>query len=197
MNLGKTKSSVTALMMMLLVVSLQTVLAQSASGTWTGYVNGWVPDRTTSVTAPVARLGYAPQPWWWWTQAQWQHTQLTVMNLAQRQHEVEAEWVAAQQRLEQRQELMRAQQRVQQLEREAQALREQQQREQDLAQAQHQAAEARAQALKSLEVVPMAREKEPAPVQPSPKASGKGPDIHRWVDEEGVVHYSTRPRNRR
>ena len=22
----------------------------------------------------------------------------------------------------------------------------------------------------------------------------KGPDIHRWVDEEGVVHYSTKPR---
>jgi hypothetical protein len=35
--------------------------------------------------------------------------------------------------------------------------------------------------------------REAARLEQANKPGAKGPDVHRWVDEDGVVHYSTKP----
>lgn len=177
------------------------VLAQPVPGVWTGYVNGWQPSNAAAPTvrpAPhgvrrVAPVVAVPVPFYAprveerhdesraelarleaqqaALQAQQQAFQAQLLAEQQRAAAEQQRAADAQQRLlaEQRRQVELERVRLEE-ERAAAALRrEQEQRERELA----------------------ARE---AARQEEARHATPGPDIHRWVDDEGVVHYSTRAR---
>lgn len=187
------------------------------SGVWTGYVNGWVRDpvRVTPVLDTVGRptltkrqrdslalQQLAAQQNFFATQSY-----LQMQDLAARQSEQQATQLARQEELAA--ERRRAEQ-EQALAAEAQLLAQQQQlavQQQLLAQQQQQAAaeelarvaerEARLKLLEAEQKLLVEREAgrlAQARAEADAKPREKGPDIHRWVDEDGVVHYSTKPR---
>lgn len=194
-------------------------VAQPQPGVWGGYVTGWQP----SSSGPAVRLLPAPalqafqvqrlQAQQWWA---WQRFTTTQVALAQQlarprsDEETRAEEVA---RAALQAELAREQQRVteqqallaeQRLAAQQEALRLQQQ----LLEQARERTEAARQALvdeqlhrarqreaeQALEAEREALRKATERAEAAAKPRTKGPDIHRWVDEDGVVHYSTRPK---
>jgi|GEM_PF-4839786 septal ring factor EnvC (AmiA/AmiB activator) len=206
----------------MLALVLTSVLAQPVPGTWTGYVNGWVPDTSPRPVmplsvGPVRRPVLTPQQQQVIVWSQWaaQQQYLAQQTLLERQKEDararEADALAAQQRLTAQQDVLIQQQQAAQAQLLAQQAQLAAQQQQLLAQQQQRDAELtlarleeeKAQALKKereeKEREVAAREAarlELARAEAS-KPGEKGPDIHRWVDEDGVVHYSTRPPSRR
>ena len=200
-----------------LVLLSSVALAQQGPGVWSGYVNGWVPDAPRFSTLPrgfdlgvrVPRL----------TRQQQQVLALQAIAaqsafIAQ-QNYVQLQQVTTQQQEQlAQQQVIAAQQRQYEYERslasEAQLLAQQQQlavQQQMLAQQQQQAAveelarvaerEAKVKLLEAEQKVLAEREaarQALARAEADAKPREKGPDIHRWVDDDGVVHYSTRPR---
>ena len=190
-------------------------LAQQGPGVWSGYVNGWVADATRSGTfqrgfdaVRIPRLSRQEQQ------------VLVLQSLAAnsaflaQQNYVQLQQVTAQQQEQlAQQQAQAAQQRQYEYERslasEAQLLAQQQQlavQQQLLAQQQQQAAaevlarvaerEAKVKVLEAEQKLLAEREaarQALARAEADAKPREKGPDIHRWVDDEGVVHYSTRP----
>ncbi len=192
-------------------------VATAQSGVWTGYVNGWVNDAPRSNTVPrgfdavrVPRL------------TRQQQQVLVLQSIAAQsafvaqQNYVQLQQVTAQQQEQlAQQQAIAAQQRQYEYERslaaEAQLLAQQQQlavQQQLLAQQQQQAAveelarvaerEAKVKVLEAEQKMLAEREaarQALARAEADAKPREKGPDIHRWVDEDGVVHFSTRPRH--
>lgn len=190
---------------------------RSNPGVWSGYVNGW---QNTPQPTPVfldASTGRRP------TTRERQIIALNQLAAQQafyaNQNYVQLQQAAAQQQAQQaaqlaRQEELAAEQRRIQQEQAAaaeEALLVQRQQlamqQQLLAQQQQQAAaeelarvaereakvrqieaEQKLMAEKEMQRLAQLRAEEDA------KPREKGPDIHRWVDDDGVVHYSTKPR---
>jgi hypothetical protein len=186
---------------------------RSVPGVWSGYVNGW---QSTPQPAPVL-LDTVPvrRP----TRAQREAIALSQLAAQQaffaNQNYVQLQQVAAQQReqLARQEELAAEQRRIQEEQAAAaeEAILVQRQQlalqQQLLAQQQQQAAaeeiarvaereaklrqieaEQKLMAEKEAQRMAQLRAEEDA------KPREKGPDIHRWVDDDGVVHYSTKPR---
>jgi hypothetical protein len=191
-----------------LVLGLWASTALAQGGVWGGYVTGWQNAPPVFVNRyvgntqlqPVVRPTFVAPSYGYYggwpvyssfqaddelerqkEQARAAQQQAIAMQQEQYEREreraraAEAQLLAQQQQLAMQQQLLAQQQQ--------QALMEEQAR---LA-----AREAKAQ----LEQKAMA-EKEAARVRAEEDARPreKGPDIHRWVDEDGVVHYSTKPR---
>ena len=199
---------------MVLVASVAT----AQSGVWTGYVNGWVNDAPRYQTVPRGFEVGIRTP----RLTRQQQQVLVLQSIAAQsafvaqQNYVQLQQVTAQQQQEQlaQQQVIAAQQRQYEYERslaaEAQLLAQQQQlavQQQLLAQQQQQAAadelarvaerEAKVKVLEAEQKVLAEREaarQALARAEANAKPREKGPDIHRWVDDDGVVHYSTRPR---
>lgn len=184
-----------------------------ATGTWTGYVNGWVKDQPQHVAPFIPgqftkwRISAEQQQYLLWRQwtaqeafvAQ-QYAQQTLQTAAAAQRELalqervqRAELEVREQQLAREKEAHLQQLMAQQVvTQQQQALAEQQQREAEAARA---AAESQLRQLEQERQQKAAREVARAAVVSAEAAARpreKGPDIHRWVDEEGVVHYSTR-----
>lgn len=204
------------------VLSASMALAQNVPGTWGGYVTGWTTsqprispfafrDLTTSTRRPVlterqrhdlALQQLAAQQAFFATQ-----NYVQLQQVSARQEEVRLQQLVAQQELAAEQ---RRQAREQELAAQQLLLTQQQQlavQQQLLAQQQAQAAaeelarlaerdeqlkqlEAQHQQQLEAEAARLALARAAADARPREK----GPDIHRWIDEDGVVHYSTRPR---
>ncbi len=206
-------------LLLCLMVSSSVALAQN--GTWGGYVSGWVNDAPRS--GSFTDLDYAARRVTL-TQRQREYLVLQQLSAQQaffaQQSYVQLQQVSARQeelsrvQLAQQQELA-SQQRRQALEQELaaqeQLLTQQQQlavQQQLLAQQQQQAAaeelirlaqrEATLKRMEAEQKVQLQREEAArvalARAETDAKPRQKGPDIHRWVDEDGVVHYSTRPK---
>ncbi len=198
--------------------------AQSTGGVWTGYVNGWVNDtpRTTVrwptrfdgvYRAPVA----SAQQYQYWAAQQLAAQQIVVQQtfaleqqrIAMREREATEKALAVQQELLQQEQAL-AEQRVQLAEKQRLAAeRELAVQQEKLAEAQASAAAqlAAAAAQQHAAAAQLANANALAAVASAPKGeerradsaarpAEKGPDIHRWVDEAGVVHLSTKPPKR-
>jgi hypothetical protein len=183
--------------------------AQQVQGTWTGYVNGWVPDaRPTApryVDRTTIRLTEQQRQAWIYNQLVAQQAFFAQQAIAaqskeaERQRESEAR--AAELRLyEQQQALIQQQQAAQ-----AQLLAEQQllaaEREKLRLEEERKALEAaRARLVEEQEraaknaLAAQEEAKKVTAVAAPPRDDTPGPPIHKWVDEEGVTHFSTRPR---
>ena len=206
-------------LILLVVLSGSLALAQNMPGSYGGYVSGWVGE--TPRGSAFGGYGYAPYFAPRLTPAQLQYLALQQVAsqqyfFAQQQLVVSArqQEVAAQQFAQQQEALtlQRRQAREQELAAQEQRLAQQQQlavQQQILAQQQQQAAadeRARvvdreeklkvAEAEQKLELEREAARLALARAEADAKPREKGPDIHRWVDEDGVVHYSTRPPKR-
>lgn len=202
---------------------LVSVLAASGAvaqpGSWGGYVSGWVSDAPRASTVVLDRTIRTPRL----TRQQREYLALQQLAAQQaffaQQNYVQLVQVSARQealaaqQLAQQQDFAAEQRRLareQDLAAQEQLLAQQQQlavQQQLLAQAQHQAAaeelartQEREAKLKQLEFehrLELEREANRlalARAEADAKPREKGPDIHRWVDEDGVVHYSTRPK---
>jgi len=195
---------------------ISAVLAQPVPGSWGGYVSGWTPSPTYS--APFRQLDPVPgrrtvntvntqaQQLYVLSQLQAQSAFLSQQKDVERQREREADALAAQQRLAAQQDALLAQQQAAQaqlfaqqqlLAAQQQQLLAQQQRDADLARAradEDRAALAKKELeLKERELAAREAERVELARAEASKPREKGPDIHRWVDSDGVVHYSTRP----
>lgn len=186
-----------------------TVLAQG--GVWGGYVTGWqsapptfvnryvgntqvVPFVRPTFVAPAYGYGYG-----WPAYSSFQNDEY-VEQQREQARAAQAQAIAMQQeqaeRERERARVAEAQMLAQQ---QAIALQQQmlaQQQQQALMEAQQRLAEREAQAKQQQELEQKAlAEKEAARrAEEDARPREKGPDIHRWVDEDGVVHYSTKPR---
>lgn len=202
----------------LLLLSSALAFAQPVPGSWGGYVGGWVndPPRTPVTGAYRRPPQLTPQQQQSLALQQLaaqqaffaQQNYVQVQQVAARQQEFAAQQLAAQQELAAWQA---RQAREQELAHQEQLLAQQQQlavQQQLLAQQQQRAAadelarlaersekvkqvEAEQQALAAREAARLALARSEADAKPKEK----GPDIHRWVDEDGVVHYSTRAKH--
>ena len=218
---GGVRSSGMRALLLLSVLAGSVCFAQPVAGQWTGYVNGWVRD-TPRFSNPIPFDGSPRLPRLTPQQAQYlalqqvasqqffyaQQNAVQLQQASVRQQELAAAQFAAQQDLaaQQRQAAREAQ-----LAAEAQLLAQQQAlavQQQILAQQQQQAAAeelariaAREEKVKAAEAEQkLEAEREAARLalaraEADARPREKGPDIHRWVDEDGVVHYSTRPKN--
>ncbi|MDP1825672.1 MAG: hypothetical protein Q8L48_20595 [Archangium sp.] len=207
----------TLLLVALLAASVS--LAQPVPGSWGGYVSGWVSDAPRLTPMPFDRAVRTPRL----TRQQREYLALQQLAAQQaffaQQNYVQLAQVSARQealaaqQLAQQQELVAEQRRLareQELAAQEQLLAQQQQlavQQQLLAQAQQQAAaeelvrtQEREAKLKQLELAHQQElERDAARLalaraEADAKPREKGPDIHRWTDEDGVVHYSTKPR---
>jgi len=201
----------------LALLSASVAIAQPVSGSWGGYVSGWTPDRQQ--TGGFDNRYRRPPVL---TPAQQQYLAVQQLNAQQaynefyaRQNYVQSQAAAARQQEQaaqqfaQQQEISARRAREEELAHQEQLLVQQQQlalQQQMLAQQQQQAAaEERAriadreEKLKAVEAEQKAVAERDAAREALARAEAdakpreKGPDIHRWVDEDGVVHYSTRP----
>lgn len=155
-------------------------LAWAQNGTWGGYVTGWQPD----ANAQNRRTQVRPGPYVWPVVPQVYVNDQSAQLEAQR---AQAEAIAAQTRaLEEERRRLEAERRAAQLERELLVM------------------ERRAEAQRADEPVivapvalptplPSVAPMPPEPVKPELPTT-KGPAIHKWVDDDGVIHYSTKPR---
>lgn len=194
-------------------------LAQPVPGSWGGYVSGWVSDAPRLTPRPfdgpirTPRLTRQQREYLALQQLAAQQAffaQQSFVQLAQvsaRQEALAAQQVAHQQELAAEQRRLA---REQDLAAQEQLLAQQQQlavQQQLLAQAQQQAAaeelartqerEAKLRQLEQEQRLELEREANRLAVaraEADAKPREKGPDIHRWVDEDGVVHYSTKPK---
>ena len=204
----------------LFVLTASASFAQPVQGTWTGYVNGWVRDQPRAVLYNLDPILRAPRL----TPQQAQYLALQQL-ASQQAFFAQQNYVQVQQATARQQELaaaqlavqldsasqQRAAAREQQLAAEAQLLAQQQQlavQQQMLAQQQQRAAadelariaerEEKVKQAEAAQKLEAAREDARialARAEADAKPREKGPDIHRWVDDDGVVHYSTRPRH--
>jgi len=199
-----------------LLISLLSASASFAQqGVWTGYVGGWQNTPAPVAVHPLALTyqtpayrqlnfiarnsygGYAYAPY-----VPYQLQPDSDDQEAARQAALQQQEVAAQQREYDRQQALAAQQQMlaQQQELAAQQQQVAQQQQQALIQELARIADREAQ-LRQVEAeqkLLAAREAERQRAEAeAAKPREKGPDIHRWVDEEGVIHLSTRPRNSR
>ncbi len=194
------------------VLAASTAVAQQTSGTWTGYVNGWVSTPATTVRFPVRSYPVEQQynPYW---AAQAIAAQQIVyqQSIAQEQarfaeREREAndramagrDALAEQERLLADQRLQLAQQQRLLAERELALQQRKLADAQEAAAAQLALAAAQQQAvtqqLLAATTAAKAREANEDKQTAGPsRPSEPGPQIHRWVDDEGVVHLSTKP----
>ncbi|MBL8923929.1 MAG: DUF4124 domain-containing protein [Myxococcaceae bacterium] len=190
------------------VLLASTALAQSeAGGVWTGYVGGWKPDRTgLTVSQPVRRVPdwtHNVPAWQWWQMASIQQQWALQTELQRRQAQETADaqrarqaWEAAEE--ERRQAAVRAElehTRRAQLEEERRLATEREVALQRQLEAERRlAAEKELLAMQRLETERAAlRAAAPAPKPSEPeRPATPGNDVYRWVDSEGVVHYSTR-----
>jgi Domain of unknown function (DUF4124) len=193
---------------------ISAILAQPVPGSWGGYVSGWTPSPSyappvRTIDGPLVNrrsVNTQAQQLYVLSQLQAQSAFLSQQNYVERQREKEADALAAQQRLAAQQDALLAQQQAAQ----AQLFAQQQllaaQQQQLLAQQQRDAELARARAeedraalakkeleLKERELAAREAERVELARAEASKPREKGPDIHRWVDSDGVVHYSTRP----
>ncbi len=164
----------------------------AGGGVWTGYVNGWVPDQPRAFQVPYALPyfsygtpylvdpGYAaPPPAWSAIAWQQQAAADQAVESARLAREAEALRRAADEAAARE---LAAHQAAQELA--AQQLALQQAQQLALQQATQQLAAQKAE----LELA----EREAARKAAAAAPPVKGPDVYRWVDGEGVVHYSTR-----
>lgn len=188
-----------------------TTLAQS--GAWGGYVTGWQPDPPrlgtnspsyvgdTRLDPPAVTAPYVPTVYGWPAplsfktdedverereEARLAQEQVLAEQQAQLEREQERERAAEAQRALEQQQLELQQQALAQ--QQAQALREEQ------ARAAEREVKARELERERAETEKAARAGEQPDGGVPPPPPTRGPDIHRWVDDDGVVHYSTNPR---
>lgn len=187
-------------LIVLVSLAASSALAQDTGGVWAGYVGGWKPNVQPQVTGP----GFAPR-------SDWQRTrqpqrQVVVMpyyvpvnttsvnqetQRAAEQAEQRRAWDAEQARIAQQNQLENERRLA--AEREA-MLQQQLESERRLATEREALAaeklrlerETAARTLAAMTPPP----KEPEPVRPAPPQT-PGNDIYRWVDGDGVTHYST------
>ncbi|MGV3624185.1 MAG: DUF4124 domain-containing protein [Archangium sp.] len=204
------------------VVISGSALAQQ-QGVWTGYVNGWQPassshydpSRTFPRTYPVVRVTPQQQQWWAWQQSQIFLQQQYSQEQAKRQAEetaraeaaaqvalqaelareqqraADAQAALAQQQWNAQQEQLKLQQQLLEQERERTETARRALQEEEQQRACQRDAEKKVEAEREELRRALARAEEDA------KPREKGPDIYKWVDEEGVTHISTRPREQR
>lgn len=193
-------------------------LAQNVPGSWGGYVSGWTNDAPRYPTRARFDLGvrwpvltqqqrsslalqqlaaqqafFAQQNYVQLSAVSARQQELAALQLVQQQELIaeqrrasrEQEWAAQQQLLAQQQAVAVQQQILAQQQQQAAAEERARvaEREEKLEQQQAQQKELAAQEAQRLAL---------ARAQTDAKPKVKGPDIHRWVDEDGVVHYSTR-----
>lgn len=199
------------------LLSASLSFAQNVPGSWGGYVSGWVSDAprpsalvlrgsvdlqrprlTAQQQQYLAVQALAAQQYFF---AQQNYVQLQDIASRQQERLAQQQYLVEQQRRQAREEELAAQE---------QLLVQQQQlalQQQQLAQQQQQAAaeelarvSKRAEKLKQFEAEQKvqtegdAARRALARAEADAKPREKGPDIHRWVDDDGVVHYSTKPR---
>ncbi len=186
------------------------------NGVWTGYVRGWVNDSPPPAVPRYGIDGYGPPrvtltPAGAAVVAQSYYAQqlyneqllLTQRQAAEREARREAEReAAAQAALEARRQVIQEQARL--LEQQWLAARQEALQQQKLAAATQEAAAAQVAAAQALAAQQLAaataeREREEKErearrqAELAAKPREKGPDIYRWVDDDGVVHLSTKP----
>ncbi len=178
-------------------------LAELPNGVWTGYVNGWVPTNNASVAGaagpcgpfsravPVRRQPWIqPVPYYVMVQAQGQTQQANAekAEAAVRAAQLEAERQAAVDREQLIQRQLDAERQLA-AQREL-AAQQQLEAERQLAAQRLALEQQRQQVLAAAAVPPPA-----SPVRAAPKEDARpyqpGNDVYRWVDDEGVTHYST------
>lgn len=187
-------------LIVLVSLAASTALAQDNGGVWTGYVGGWKPNAQPQVTGP----GFVPRTDWQRTRQP--QRQVVVMpyyvpvnttsvnqetQRAAEQAEQRRAWEAEQARIAQQNQL----ENERRLAAEREAMLQQQleserriatEREALAAEKLRLEREAAARTLAAM-TPPM---KDPEPVRPAaPQTPGN--DIYRWVDADGVTHYST------
>lgn len=202
------------------MLSASTSLAQPMPGRWGGYVSGWVAEAPRVTGHPPLLAGEALRPglssrgqpylllqlaaqqafFAQQTYAELQQATLRQQELAARRLVQQRELAAQQERRAREQELASQEQLLvqqQQLAVQQQLLAAQQQRAaaEEVArmaerEAKLKAREAEQKLLLEREAARLALARAEADARPRER----GPGIHRWVDEDGVVHYSTRPR---
>jgi len=195
-------------LMLVCVMFTSVASAQTeAGGVWTGYVGGWKPDRSAVVTGSRVRVPdwtHNVPAWQWWQMASIQQQWALQAEVQRRQAQEAADaqrarqaWEAAEE--ERRQEASRAELervRLAQLEEERRlaaereaALQRQLETERRLAAEKELLAMQRLEAERAAARVAVAPA--PKPAEPE-RPTTPGNDVYRWVDAEGVVHYSTR-----
>ena len=202
------------------VLSASVCVAQQGPGTWGGYVSGWVTDSPRYGTFPgldveprrvsltQRQRDYLMLQQLFGQQAFFaQQNYVQLQQVSARQEELGGQQLAQQHEFAAQQ---RRQARDQELAAQEQLLAQQQQlavQQQLLAQQQQQAAteelvrvaarEAKLKELEAEQKLHVEREAQRlslARAEADARPPEKGPDIHRWVDEDDVVHYSTKPR---
>jgi hypothetical protein len=177
-------------------------LADLPNGVWTGYVNGWVPNSNAPVMGPAGpcgpSIGSSPvrrQPWvqqvpyYVMVQAQGQAQQASA-------EKAEAAVRAAQLEAERQAAVDREQLIQRQLDAERQLAAQRELAAQQQLEAERQLAAQRLALAQQQQVLAVAAVTPPAPpVHAAPKEDAKpyqpGNDVYRWVDDDGVTHYST------
>jgi hypothetical protein len=197
--------------------SLLISLTLLQSGSWRGYVTGWVSDPNSArqqLTVPQYRLSL-PQQYVWLSQLAYEQSYTAQMNAALLEKEaarqLTKEQLFAQQRLNEQQSQFILQQQTAQtqeqlrfaLERERQALKERAALEIEKAALNEKIAafeqkaleEKRLLAAKEQEVV--AREAARLAQARAEEKSDPPKEIFRWVDEDGIIHFSSKPRGKK
>ncbi len=211
-------------MRILLVASLFSSMAFAQEGVWTGYVNGWVktgPQQPVSLnngglirTDRATRQQQAQLAQWYaWQQYAAGQYFMTQQVLAAEKARQEAEAVSRADEAALHLELAREQERAAaaraELDRQQAAAQQEQLRlQQQLLEQERERAEEARRAL-AVEEAQRALQREAerkleeeretlrralARVEEEAKPREPGPQIHKWVDEDGVTHFSTRPR---
>jgi hypothetical protein len=165
------------------VVSSAALAQYENGGVWTGYVGGWKPNtQSTGTRVGVPAWTQQVPQWQWWQMANIQSQWALQAELQRRAAQVQAERRLAAEREAMLQRQLDEERRLT-AEKELLAL---QRLEAERATAAAAAAAAKVNAEKAAQAAPVvASREEEKPVTP-------GNDIFRWVDDEGVVHYSTR-----
>lgn len=201
-----------ALSVALVVVSTVSMAQVGKGGAWRGYVRGWVADDAPLPGAtslqPQRRFPTQPIPYnaWVGQQLVWQQWQAAAAQQATLATLADAERARVEQRAadEARAEqaaLVQAELERERLRHDAERLQIERQRlenEQKLMAAQLAAAQRaeteRAAAAEAERVAKAEEERKAREAELAARPRTKGPDVHTWVDDEGVVHFSTTPR---
>lgn len=195
------------------------MVALAQSGSWGGYVSGWKYDRPAQSTrgwgfndSPTVTVTPAQRQAVVYSQYVAAQNLLSVMALqeqqkANAQRERDAQWAAEQALAAQQQMIIQQQQaaqvQAQMLAQQQAAAAQQQQAALELKRQELDAVAAKLEAekkdreqreLEAKEQAVAAREAKRLEEARAERET-PGPEIHRWVDEGGVIHYSTRPKH--